>query len=79
VLIQLPTGDWLDPAEVIAVDVIAAETDDDDDGLCQPRVLLRSGGEILGYIGEESSVADLRDEIARAVNLSLPDGPGGGR
>jgi hypothetical protein len=69
VLIQLPTGDWLDPTQVVGVEIRPS------DDRTEVVVLFRGKVE-LGrwlYVDEESAEM-ARDEIARAVNLSLAEG-----
>jgi hypothetical protein len=66
VLIQLPTGDWLDPAEVVGVEI--RPSDDETEVV----VLFRGKVELGRWLYDDPDAAEMaRDEIARAVNLSL--------
>jgi hypothetical protein len=60
-LIRLETGDWVDPAEVLGVEVTY------DDGLEFLKLLLRGGGSLL--IGE--TLENTADTIARQINAAL--------
>jgi hypothetical protein len=63
VLIRLETGDWVDPAEVLGVEVTYSG------GLEFPKLLMRGGGVML--LGEWHEGTDMGDTIARQINAAL--------
>jgi hypothetical protein len=63
VLIRLETGDWVDPAAVLGVEVTYSG------GLEFPRLILRGGGAML--LGEWHEGTDMGDTVARQINAAL--------